>query len=202
MIATTIPYIEKAEPLLIPIIKPAEKPPDSPKLYTIKPGDSLISIAEAQHTTKERLFDKNTSITNPDVISAGDTLTIPTNDEVLSHRDMISSGISPALGTANYGGSSNLYSYGYCTWYAKNMRPDMPNNLGNADTWYDRAAAQGFGHGSVPQVGAVAVAIGYMHVAIVTAVDNGMVTVSEMNYEGWNVVSTRTAPASEFQYIY
>ena len=100
--------------------------------------------------------------------------------------------------------SGNLYSYGYCTWYVKNRRPDLPNNLGNADTWLSRARAQGYATGSTPRVGAVAYALtGYMHVAYVTAVHgNGTVTVSEMNFKGWNVTSTRTVPASQFAYIY
>jgi hypothetical protein len=99
--------------------------------------------------------------------------------------------------------AGNSYSPGFCTWFAKQMRPDLPNNLGNADTWFANAAAQGFSVGYEPRVGAVAAAISYMHVAIVTAVNgDGTITVSEMNYQGWDVVSQRTTSASEFDYIY
>lgn len=100
--------------------------------------------------------------------------------------------------------AGNNYSYGYCTWYVKNVRSDLPNNLGNANTWVARAAAQGFATGSAPRVGAVAMATtGYMHVAYVTGVNgDGTVNLSEMNFKGWGVVSTRTAPASAFAYIY
>jgi surface antigen len=98
--------------------------------------------------------------------------------------------------------AGNAYAYGQCTYYAKLMRPDMPNNLGNANTWFYNAAAQGFAVGYTPRVGAVAAAIGYMHVAIVTAIHgDGTITVSEENYQGWGVVSSRIAPASEFRYI-
>lgn len=96
----------------------------------------------------------------------------------------------------------NTYTAGNCTWFAKSRRPDIPNNLGNADTWYYRAAAQGFAVGSTPQVGAVAAAVGYMHVAIVTSVSGNQVGIIEMNYEGLGIVSSRMAPTSEFQYIY
>jgi surface antigen len=42
-----------------------------------------------------------------------------------------------------------------------------------------------------------------MHVAYVVAVNGkGTIVVEEMNYKGWNVVSTRTARVSEFRYIY
>lgn len=100
--------------------------------------------------------------------------------------------------------SSNTYYGGYCTWYAKNRRPDLPNSLGNADTWLSRAAAAGFATGSTPQVGAIAYALtGYMHVAYVEAVhSDGTITVSEMNFAGFDIISTRTAPANQFSYIY
>ena len=113
---------------------------------------------------------------------------------------------APAASAPAPRGSSagNLYAYGYCTWYVKNMRPDMPNNLGNANTWATRARAQGMATGSAPRAGAVAVATtGYMHVAYVTGVNgDGTVNLSEMNFRGWNVVSSRTAPAHQFVYIY
>jgi LysM repeat protein len=81
--------------------------------------------------------------------------------------------------TAPRGSSSgNLYTPGYCTWYVKNRRPDLPNNLGNADTWVSRARAQGLPTGSTPRVGAVGQR--GMHVVYVEKVHgNGYVTISE-----------------------
>jgi len=76
----------------------------------------------------------------------------------------------------------------------------MPNNLGNADTWYIRYQGA---KGSSPAVGAIGVTKAYMHVVYITGVNgDGTVNLSEMNYAGWNVVSNRTAPASEFLYLY
>lgn len=98
--------------------------------------------------------------------------------------------------------TGNLYIAGNCTWYVKSRRPDLPNDLGNADTWYARAAYQGYAVGYSPRVGAVAAAIGYMHVAIVTAIHGSSVTIIEMNYQGYGIVSSREAPTSEFRYIY
>lgn len=98
--------------------------------------------------------------------------------------------------------AGNTYSIGFCTYYAKQRRPDLPNNLGNADTWYQRAAAQGIPVGSQPRVGAIGETKAYMHVVYIEAVNGDTVTVSEANYKGRGVVSTRTAPASEFRYIY
>ena len=99
----------------------------------------------------------------------------------------------------NGSNDGNSYSYGYCTWFVKNQRPDIPNNLGNADSWYTRYNGS---KGSEPKPGAVAVAKGYMHVALVVGVDGDTVHIREMNYKGWNIVSERTAPAHEFLYIY
>lgn len=97
----------------------------------------------------------------------------------------------------------NSYSPGYCTWYVKNKRGNIPNGLGNAATWYSRAAAQGIPVGSTPRVGAVAWQGGGLgHVALVTAVNGDKVTISEMNYKGRYIVSSRTVLSSTFKYIY
>ena len=100
----------------------------------------------------------------------------------------------------NGSSDGNTYGYGYCTHYAKQRRPDLPNSLGNADTWYIRYNGP---KGSEPKAGAIGVAKGYMHVVYVESVNtDGTVNISEKNYNGWNVVSSRVAPASEFLYLY
>jgi len=98
--------------------------------------------------------------------------------------------------------AGNTYAPGYCTWYVKNMRSDLPNQLGNGGSWSANAAAQGFATGSKPRVGAVAEQAG--HVAYVTGVNkNGTVNISEMNYGGGlGQVHTRTVSAKSFHYIY
>lgn len=98
--------------------------------------------------------------------------------------------------------SGNTYAWGYCTWYAKSMRPDLPNNLGNGGQWVANAARQGFATGSTPRAGAIGEQPG--HVVYVKSVNkNGTVNISEMNYNGGvGVVHHRTVPASMFRYIY
>lgn len=98
--------------------------------------------------------------------------------------------------------SGNTYAWGYCTWYAKSMRPDLPNNLGNGGQWVANAARQGFATGSTPRAGAIGEQPG--HVVYVKSVNkNGTVNISEMNYNGGvGVVNHRTVPASMFRYIY
>jgi surface antigen len=108
----------------------------------------------------------------------------------------------------SYAGDSagNTYTYGYCTWYVKNRRPDASNSWGNANTWYYSAQVQGWNVGYAPKKGAIATTTGGWlgHVAYVEGVslDGQYVTVSEMNYEGWNVISSRTVYYTEFRYIY
>lgn len=101
--------------------------------------------------------------------------------------------------------AGNGYDYGWCTWYVKERRPDLPNNLGNANTWFARAQAQGLPVGYTPRAGAVGQTSGGSlgHVVYVERVNgDGTIYISEMNYQGWGVKSFRTANASEFRYIY
>ena len=191
----------------------------APVTHTVTAGESLTKVAEKYQTTWTRLFDKNPSISDPNIINVNDQIVIPTADEQLVPRELPaivpppqvasssstrSASTQSSVSTSSVGRSSsagNSYGYGYCTWYVKNRRPDMPNNLGNANTWVARAAAQGMATGSTPRAGAVGQA--GMHVVYVESVNaDGSVTVSEMNRAGWNVVSSRTVPASYFQYIY
>lgn len=98
----------------------------------------------------------------------------------------------------------NTYGYGYCTWYVKNVISWVPNGWGNANQWAYGARNSGHTVSGTPIVGAVAqTSRGSLgHVAVVTAVNGSSITISEMNYSGWNRISSRTANASEFVYIY
>lgn len=195
-----------------PVIETSSPKPIT-TVYEAGPNDSLTAIALKHDTTWVRLFYKNENITDPNVIVSGEKITIPLPDEQLIERPLplppvIVAAVQPKSNAApanipiSRGGSvGNTYSPGYCTWYAKNMRPDLPNNLGNANTWVARAAAQGIATGSAPRVGAIGQQ--GMHVVYVQSVNgDGTVTISEMNYKGFGVISTRTVPAGTFQYIY
>lgn len=200
--------------------KKDEKP--APVMVTVQSGDSLSSIADAHQTTYVRIFDANDFIANPDLINAGDQVRIPTADEQLPDRygDMYSAPVvaaaAPAAassvhrsaapsssGSRVVSSAGNTYYYGYCTWYAKQRRPDLPNMLGNGGQWVANAAARGYATGSVPRAGAIAETYG--HVAYVESVNgDGTLVISEMNGPaGFGVVGTRTVPASTyFGYIY
>ena len=98
--------------------------------------------------------------------------------------------------------SANSYSWGQCVWYVATRRA-VPM-WGNANQWLANARAAGWATGNVPRVGAIAwTGQGYAgHVAIVEAVNGNQVTVSDMNYAGVGVVTTRLTSASEWVYIY
>lgn len=183
-----------------------------PVKYTVIAGDNLSKIASSHGTTWVRLFNKNTQITDPNILNVGDILTIPSIDEQLLERlppvitpaQQIDASQPQAVSTSPRvvtSSAGNTYAPGYCTWYAKSRRPDLPNRMGNAISWTSSAAANGYSTGSVPRAGA----IGQQgnHVVYVEGVNSdGSVTVSEMNYRGLYVISSRTVPAETFTYIY
>lgn len=151
----------------------------------------------------------------------GDQVRIPREDEQLPDRygELYVAPV-PAIGvqlntsstqsaqrsvptTSRASSAGNSYYYGYCTWYAKQRRPDLPNRLGNGGQWLMNAAAQGYATGTTPRAGAIAETYG--HVAYVESVNSdGTIVISEMNGPaGFGVVGTRTVPASQyFGYIY
>lgn len=200
--------------------KPTEpEPPKAPEpvVYTVVAGDNLTKIGTAHKVEWQRIWSKNTNIAHPDVIHIGDKLTIPDASEVIAARELpavvvapvVTPGVSnvekPSASVGNYGGG-NTYDYGYCTWYVKNRRgSSLPNNLGNANTWFARAQAQGIATGYAPRAGAVGTttrgALG--HVVYVEAVNgDGTIQISEMNAPVFGKTTYRTANASEFSYIY
>lgn len=192
-----------------------EDPEPEKKTYKIEQGDTLIKIAHKFNVAWQRLYDRNTTIEDPDVLIPGMEIVIPTLDEELPVRPIPENALSAVPVQPNHvqskktavqtthavSSAGNLYTKGYCTWYVKNRRPDLPNNLGNAATWVTRAAAQGISTGSAPRIGAVGQRNN--HVVYVEAVnDDGTITISEMNYRALYEKTTRTVPASYFAYIY
>lgn len=94
---------------------------------------------------------------------------------------------------------ANSYVVGQCVFYVASRR-SVPSNWGNANQWLANARAAGWATGNVPRVGAIAWtgAGPFGHVAIVEAVNDNQVTVSDMNYAGVGIVTTRLTSASEW----
>src|SRR5579862_714373 len=102
---------------------------------------------------------------------------------------------------------------GQCTWYAVGRRPDLIGIVhGNASNWLDSAYGK-VPEGQTPVPGAIAVwkanvppAGAEGHVAYVTSVSGGTITVDDFNYNtgsGWNQFHDHNEPASGVSgYIY
>jgi len=97
-----------------------------------------------------------------------------------------------------YDGVNHIFPKGYCTYYvASKMNITFG---GNAKNWLANAKASGYITGQEPAYRAAVVMTGpkgamkrYGHVAYVDSVnDNGTITISEMNYDHFNRVDTRT----------
>lgn len=199
--------------------QPTETKKAEPKKVVVKSGDSLSSIAEANNTTWVRIFNKNDSLSNPDLIDEGMELVIPTTDEELTDRYSeyaASLAAAPVVAqtattytTRSYSSApvnSSSYYVGngmWCTDYVHSRRPDVAI-YGNAGyNWISSAQAAGKAIGSTPQAGAVAVTNG--HVAYVESVNaDGSYVVSEMgwNYIAGNYNKRTVSPGTFGQFIY
>lgn len=101
------------------------------------------------------------------------------------------------------------FPVGFCTYYvAKKVKITFG---GNAVHWLSNAKAAGYATGDIPAAGAIVSMHGvgryakYGHVAFVERVEGENIIVSEMNYTGWNQISSRSIPVSSLDirgYIY
>ena len=187
-------------------------------LHTVKAGDDAAKLASKYQADKERIITFNDlELTG---LNAGQQIIIP--DGILPANERPgyvapASSYSSASATTSINSTfvaGNGYAYGYCTYYAYNRRAQLGRpiggNWGNAVSWAAMARAQGFRVDNTPEAGAVIQNGGgwggYGHVGIVEHVNgDGSLTVSDMNYVGWNIISTRTVSASSvgsYNYIH
>ena len=179
-------------------------------LYTVKDGDSADSLANTYQANAAQILSfNNAEVTGLKpgaqiIIPDGVKIDAPKPAAPASSRGQVAGASTGTVHLTPYYGGANGYSFGYCTYYVASRR-SVPSNWGNANAWYYAAQASGFSVGSTPVPGAIAwTGAGYYgHVAYVESVSGGMVTISEMNFNGnWDRVTSRTVPASSFRYIY
>ena len=207
-------------------------PPVDGVVYTVKDGDTVEKLAEKYKASQDRIITfndlelqglaKDTKI----IIPAGQ---LPETERpgyvaprtytsyYTGNTSFATGGGNSRILYVNSRGTSggNRNAYGNCTWFAWEYRQDigrpLPNAvLGHANTWNLSLGRMGYLINRSPAVGAImqssAGGGGYGHVAVVTGIDSdGSVTVREMNYAGYNVVSERTlsaAQASTYNYIH
>lgn len=121
----------------------------------------------------------------------------PPKSRIVVKSTSVSKTVKAATPVADAGeASAHRFPYGYCTYYVSQQR-FIPWS-GNAISWLSGARSYGYATGDSPQIGAIIVTSegGWTgHVGIVNAVSDGMITISEMNFEGFGVVSSRTISA-------
>lgn len=182
-------------------------------IYTVRGGDTVEALAQKYGTDAARIISYNDLEVSG--LTPGARIVIPGGVLPENERPRIatsSSSVSAArLSPVSAAVAGNKYDYGYCTWYVYNKRAAIGRPVGsfwgNAVTWASYARSAGYLVNNTPEVGAVLQnGGGYGHVAFVESVGaDGSVTVSEMNYAGWNVVSSRTisaGQASSYNYIH
>lgn len=192
-------------------------PPVDGVVVTAEAGDTVASIAQKYNAAPERII----SFNDLEVagVQGGMQIMIPGGvkqaapaapvmpDTGMTSGGQITSSFDSAANFANAGASvGNRYAFGNCTWYAYERRAELGRPIGsfwgNASTWAMNGAAAGFAVNKTPAPGAIMQNgggyAGYGHVAIVETVHaDGSFTISEMNYAGFNVVSSRTIPAAQ-----
>lgn len=173
-------------------------PPIDGIAYKVKSGDTPETLAAKFSANKDQIIAFNDAEVLG--IKVGERIVIPGGSIAPPPPVTSPYYISGSFGgttVARYGG--NGYDYGWCTWYVSNRRAELgrpvPNNLGNARTWYTVGVRSGLPTGNTPMPGAVAVNQGGNHVMVVEVVNgDGSFWVSEMNASGQvSMTDTRSA---------
>ncbi len=190
-------------------IKPGTKlviPPAEGIVYMVKAGDTADSLVTRYQANKDTLITVNDAEGG---LPVGQYIWIPNAIQPITTVRGLSISSLPSTGAHRYGscslGVNNGYFCGWCTWWAAYRRAQIghpvPSNLGDAYTW-----GLGLPQSHKPSAGAVLWLPRVNHVGFVESVGaDGSVYVSEMNHQGWDVVSYKTIPAdqaSSWTYLY
>lgn len=168
-------------------------------IESLKPGDKLIIPAYDQSNSKEWLVQLNDKkeqerqrLLALQREEAQRQSQLAYNSRNTYTRSSSTSGRSIEDNYSGYNG----YPYGWCTYYVAS-RKNIPSNWGNAGDWLYSAQRSGYSTGGSPAVGAVIVTgeSWWGHVGIIESVNDNLITISEMNYNGWGVTSSRTISA-------
>lgn len=187
-------------------------PPVQGIVYVVKAGDTAQSLASTYNANASTITSFNDAERSG--LIPGERIVIPNGSIAVPTISYSNGGYYYGYGiSAIYG--SNGYDFGECTWYValklgQSGHP-IPSNLGDAYSWYPIAQAEGLPTGLTPEPGAIiwfprswVSPLG--HVGLVQSVNaDGSVTITEMNWNGWDVVDTRTIPENQLgqnRYIY
>lgn len=202
-------------------------PSTSGIVYTVKSDDTVESIAEKYGSNAAEII----ALNDLEVSGISEGIRIVIKDGSLPEKERpeyVAPAIRRPSATTTYTytylgntsqrenievvgyfyGLGGPYGAGQCTQWAWYKRQDLPNMLGNANTWARNAAAYGYVVDRTPAAGAVIQSSSgwYGHVGYVEAVNgDGSIVVTEMNYGIPYRVIRSTIPASavgNFNYIH
>lgn len=201
------------------VIKPGDKLsilPVSGTTERVDEGETLESIAKKHDANIDEILEFN-NLDSADAVEFAQILIIPDGKRQVRFaprpEPRVVAAATPTTSTRSTSNTTtqrqtstptvkkggrvgNRFVWGWCTWYVAERRGDV-NWRGNAGTWLNGARSAGRATGKVPAVGSIMVTneSGYGHVAVVESVNGDTITVSEMNYKGFGVVSSRTLSA-------
>jgi len=176
--------------------------------HKVKEGDTLSGIVEKWSGDLESTKVFNV-LSEDDQLSIGEYIIVPDGikpappppapapSTTSSGSGSAYTGSGSVVGYQGQGSYSdyNRFPWGWCTWYVASRR-NVPWS-GNANMWMENAAAMGYATGYTPVAGAIVETSEswWGHVALVESVNgDGTITVSEMNYVGFGVASSRRIP--------
>ncbi|WP_323703682.1 CHAP domain-containing protein [Mammaliicoccus sp. Dog046] len=198
--------------------QPETPQPETPQPETppTQPDTSNENNTNQQVGDVDKAYEKddNGMITSIDLDILNDELQISEFNEKAKTVDgkPLALGNGKIINQPTFTNKNNLYTAGQCTWYVFDKRAQDARTIstfwGDAKHWAGQASAAGFKVDNKPEKGAIlqTVAGAYGHVAYVENVNSdGSLLVSEMNWVGPYIISTRTISASEagtYNYIH
>ncbi len=176
-------------------------------IHVVKNNENIQTIASNYSSSVDEIIAAN-SLELSGEVTAGTRILIPNGNLPENERPDYVAPVAVSRSsywyTAQYS-AGNKYAYGWCTWYAWSMRPDLPSNMGNASNWANAARGAGFPVDGSPSGGDIfqtgAGGWGYGHVGYVNGVNaDGSISVCDMNgIAGWGRVGCATWPASRWR---
>jgi surface antigen len=191
------------------IIKPGDEIfilPTTGVRYTVAKNDTIGGIAKKYKAKVEKIIEFNDLPANGE-LEEGEEIIIPDGvDKTKPSQNALqrlyasnnpNKNVPSATKTSTnlHKYPAHRFPYGWCTWYVASKR-HVPWG-GNAGTWLYHARAYGAATGKTPTVGSIIVTneSRWGHVGIVTGVKGNSISISEMNYKGWGIQSSRTISA-------